>query len=41
VNGVLRRLGQRVERLSKELAVAERALAALLGPPPVRWTRRR
>jgi transposase len=30
VNGVLRRLGQRVERLSKELAVAERALAALL-----------
>lgn len=30
VNGVLRRLGQRVERLSKELAEAERALAALL-----------
>jgi transposase len=29
-NGVLRRLGQRVERLSNELAEAERALAALL-----------
>jgi transposase len=30
INGVLRRLGQRVERLSKEVADAERALAALL-----------
>jgi transposase len=30
MNGVLRRLGKRVERLSKELAEAERALAALL-----------
>jgi transposase len=30
VNGVLRRLGKRVERLSKEIAVAERALAELL-----------
>jgi transposase len=30
LNGVLRRLGQRVERLSKEVADAERALAALL-----------
>jgi transposase len=29
-NGVLRRLGQRVERLSKELAEAERALAELV-----------
>jgi transposase len=29
-NGVLRRLGQRVERLSKEVAEAERALAELL-----------
>jgi transposase len=29
-NGVLRRLGQRVERLSKEMAEAERTLAALL-----------
>jgi transposase len=29
-NGVLRRLGQRVERLSKEVAEAERALAKLL-----------
>jgi transposase len=31
VNGVLRRLGQRVERLSREVAEAERALAALVG----------
>jgi transposase len=30
VNGVLRRLGKRAERLSKEVADAERALAALL-----------
>jgi transposase len=30
INGVLRRLGQRVERLSKEVADAERALAELL-----------
>jgi transposase len=30
VNGVLRRLGQRAERLSTEVAEAERALAALL-----------
>ena len=30
VNGVLRRLGQRVQRLSKEVAEAERALAELL-----------
>jgi transposase len=30
VNGVLRRLGKRVERLSREVAEAERALAALL-----------
>jgi transposase len=30
LNGVLRRLGQRVERLSTEVADAERALAALL-----------
>jgi transposase len=30
INGVLRRLGKRVERLSEEIAVAERALAALL-----------
>ena len=30
MNGVLRRLGQRVERLSKEVAEAERALAALV-----------
>jgi transposase len=30
VNGVLRRLGKRAERLSKEVAAAERALAALL-----------
>jgi transposase len=29
-NGVLRRLGQRVERLSKEVAEAERALANLM-----------
>jgi transposase len=31
MNGVLRRLGRRVERLSRELAEAERALAALVG----------
>jgi transposase len=31
MNGVLRRLGKRVERLSKEVADAERALAKLLG----------
>ena len=30
INGVLRRLGRRVERLSRELAEAERALAALV-----------
>jgi transposase len=30
MNGVLRRLGRRVERLSKEVAEAERALAALV-----------
>ena len=30
LNGVLRRLGQRVERLSREVAEAERALAALV-----------
>jgi transposase len=30
INGVLRRLGQRVDRLSSEIADAERALAALL-----------
>jgi hypothetical protein len=30
VNGVLRRLGKRAQRLSKELADAERALAELL-----------
>ena len=30
INGVLRRLGQRVERLSKEVADAERALTELL-----------
>ena len=30
INGVLRRLGQRVERLSSEVAEAERALAALV-----------
>jgi transposase len=35
LNGVLRRLGQRVERLSKEAAGAERALAALAGTSPV------
>jgi hypothetical protein len=30
VTGVLRRLGKRAERLSKEVADAERALATLL-----------
>jgi transposase len=30
MNGVLRRLGRRVERLSREVAEAERALAALV-----------
>jgi hypothetical protein len=41
VNGVLRRLGTRVERLSKELAEAERALAALLAEVAPRCSRRR
>jgi transposase len=31
INGVLRRLGRRVEHLSREVAEAERALAALVG----------
>ena len=30
MNGVLRRLGRRVERLSREVAEAERALVALV-----------